>query len=720
MDSRQLAVEQVVVEYFGTRSDTELRRGSAGTYLLALLSPEARAQFGGREHQVLTFDAETSFQHPDWDLINTTHPYLDVIRNDLASHADEDPRISEAYCPAQPISAAGRITLPHGEIMGPVEKLEADRQYHPYFVLTYKVIIETDERQDYLIRRCFDGLSGASRKEAIAHLVRLPLVNGRPKTVKASSQLADLEQVLRRGQHEIETLARAEIAALSAQSAEQLAREKLRLEQHCQSQLELTSKRDEEGRRRLRETLKKEIEDFERKYACRSRAALISILLLWTPVIRYRISAASKRSSFLVEGFSYDAILDLLVAEPCKTCGNRERFSLCCTGKHVACGETTCSQIANCSACGDPYCSEHGRGCSHCGLPTCFADQAECGYGSHTRDSGFCPSCRKASFEERVICLGCAVQCDLCGRAFPNKLILTCSIGDERFCSDHKRSVDGSVCSECRKPACKRHARDTADGRWACVPHSREASCCGRVFGHSQLVPCVEDETELLCSDHRLSCVLCKKAICQKHAKRSWQKEPLCSNDARPCVQCDRQASRIYRRDALRPCVICRGLACGDHVRKCDICQVSAFCKAHESDQPACVSCGRASCGAKSCSASSSTCKLCGISYCRHCVEGSGVCTTCAHPARENRISPSVPLLQAVAAMAHQELSKTAQVMLKSLKECSASASQNRTYRVVVIDYRPSPWLLWKKSKRLRLVVAHENTLHRVGLENVG
>lgn len=717
MDSRQLAVEQVVVEYFGARSDTDIRRGVAGTYLLTLLSPEARGQFGGRQDQVLTFDAETAFHHPGWDLINATHPYLDVIRNDIASHADEDPRISEAFFPSQPINAAGGVALPHGDIDGPISRMEADCGYHPYFVLTYKVVVETDERQDYLLRTCFDGLSGQARKEAIAHLARLPLVNGRPDAVKKSSMLTDLGQVLRQGQHEIELLVRAEVTALAAQGAEQLAREKLRLEQHCQSELELTSKRDEDGRRKLKETLKKEIEDFERKYACRSRATLISILLLWAPVVRYRITAAAKRSTFLVEGFSYDAILDLLVAEPCKRCGNRERFRLCCAGKHVTCGKTGCAGVISCHSCGDSYCSEHGRGCSHCNLPTCYADQTACAYGPHTTDSGFCSSCRKTSFEDRVICLGCAVQCELCGREFPETLVLTCSIGGERFCSQHKRNVDGSICSECGKPTCRRHARDTADGRWACVPHSSAAHCCGRVFGRSQLIQCVEDESELLCLDHHLACVVCKKAICQKHVIRSWRDEPLCNNDARSCVQC---GSRVYRKDALQPCVICRGLACADHVRKCDICRVTTFCKVHESGQPACASCGRVSCGTKACSAASAACKLCGISYCRHCSGRDGVCNTCAHTEPEARIGPAVPLLQSVAAMADQELSKTARVMLKSLKECSVSASQNQTYRVVVVDYRPNRWLVWKKSKRLRLVVTREHTVHSVGLENAG
>jgi hypothetical protein len=70
--------------------------------------------------------------------------------------------------------------------------------------------------------------------------------------------------------------------------------------------------------------------------------------------------------------------------------------------------------------------------------------------------------------------------------------------------------------------------------------------------------------------------------------------------------------------------------------------------------------------------------------------------------------------------MEQRELSETAQVMLKSLKECSALASQNQTYRVVVIDYRPNRWLFWKKEKRLRLVVTRDNRVHSVRLESGG
>src|SRR5205814_1674505 len=99
------------------------------------------------------------------------------------------------------------------------------------------------------------------------HLARLPLVSGNPNSSKMPSTLSDLGQVVLRGQKEIEALVRLEMTALAGECAEQLARERNRLEQHYQCQLEKVSKRDEESRQRLKEMLNKEIEDFERKYS---------------------------------------------------------------------------------------------------------------------------------------------------------------------------------------------------------------------------------------------------------------------------------------------------------------------------------------------------------------------------------------------------------------------------------------------------------------------
>lgn len=714
---RQLAIEEVVLAYFGTRPDIELRPGEAGTHRVTLVSQEARAQFGGRREQILTFDAEQAFQHPDWELINATHPYLDVIRNDLTSDATEDPRICEAFCPAQTIGDAGRLALPHADLTGLVTGLVANCEHHPYYALTYKVIIETDERQDYLLRFCFDGFSGLPEHDAVTQLECLPLVSGRPDVVPRKVALADLASVIRVGHSEVESRVRAEVSALAAQCAEQLEQEKQRLEQHCLSQLELTSKRDEDGRQRLKDTLKKEIEDFERKYSCRSRASLASVLLIWTPVLKYQIKATSKRSSFAVEGFRYDALLDRLITEPCKRCGNMRRFSVCSAGKHVACGDAACTLFATCATCGDPYCQAHGYGCSHCGIPTCSADHTRCSYGRHEPDADFCPKCVKSSFEGRAICLGCAHGCELCGRDFPENLLLTCNLGGERFCAQHDQDADGAKCSECGKPACKRHGAATANGLWTCQPHAATATCCGLLFGHSHLSPCVDDLQERLCVDHSKSCALCRKPICSNHLISSWQNEPLCSKDARSCVQCDKARPRIYRRDSVYHCMVCNGLACADHIGTCAICQVSAFCKAHEPEQPNCASCGRISCGINGCGAATVACKLCGMAYCRHCVSRTGVCGACSHQEPIGRISPTVPLLESVASMTYPELNKAAQVMLKSLRECSATVGQNQTYRVVVIRYTPSRLLFWKKSVQLRLVVRPETTVERVALE---
>ena len=717
VDTRQFGIEKLIVEYFQTRPDTELKRAAEGAYTLRLLSSESRSQFGGKEELCLTFDADQAFHHPDWELINATHPYLDVIRNDLTSQT-EDPRLSEAYFSPQPVSPTGGMKLPHVELDGPVSTVDFNTDYYPYFVLAYKVIFETDERQDYILHVCFDARTGEGLHEVAGHLARLPLRDGRPPSISNRRGLADLGQVLKQGRTEIDARVRREVAAITSQYAEQLAKEKDRLDQHYKSEIELTSKRDEDGRRKLRENLRKEIEDFERKYACRSRASLVSTLLLWAPILHYEIGATSKRSGFVVDEFSYESCTDSVVGNACPKCGNRERFRLCCAGKHAVCGDISCTASAACSVCGDSYCPVHGRECSHCHEPSCVADHAACSYGKHSPDSRFCTRCIRSSFEEKIICAGCSERCDLCARTFPRELVLSCSVGAERFCYGHDRDPDGDFCAECRNPVCNVHGRETNDGVWTCIQHSHAASCCGRVFGDSRLIGCVEDGSELLCPHHRLSCAVCSLAICQRHAVRSWQGEPLCSKDKGQCVRCHPQPKpRIHRRDRLQSCVICHGPVCPEHIQKCPVCKTNVFCAVHQDTQPACESCGRVSCTTKGCSPNSSKCTLCGRGYCRHCTTKSGICTTCASAERLIPVTRAVPLLAKAAAMPDEQLKKTAQIMLKAIKECSVLSSDNRTYRVVVIQYQPSRWLFWQKKRRIRVVATLRDEVVAARLE---
>ena len=717
MDTRQSSLERLVVDYCRSRKDIQIHRAAKGSYGLRLNSAEAKSQFGGKDELILTFSVDDAFRHPEWELINATHPILDTIRNVLTSE-DDDPRISEAFFPPFPLSPDGDARPPYVEIIGPVTRFDFTTDYRPHFILAYKVVFESDERQDYVLQVCFDARTGERCDQAITHLARLPIVDGRPPSIPDRGNLADLAEVLKLGRTTIEARVRPEIASLTSQYADQLTKEKDRLKQYYESELQQISKRDEAGRQKLGENLKKEVEDFERKYTCRARASLVSVLLLWTPVLHYHVHAVSKKSNFIVDGFAYDACADKIFSDRCPKCENELRFCLCCSGKHAACGESSCTPMATCGVCGDTYCPVHGNDCSHCDQPTCSQDLEACSYGKHRKTVKFCPQCTHTSFEGKIICAECSEDCDLCLRTFPGTMVFSCSVGGERFCSGHERAPDGDLCSECHKPVCNLHGRETKEGVWACNQHTHAATCCGDVFGMSRLITCIEDESELLCPAHRLSCAVCSGAICQHHVVQSWQGEFLCGKDKGQCIQCDRHTDlRIHRRDHLQSCVVCHETVCAEHSQECAVCKSTVFCKEHHNSQAACESCGRASCGTNHCSTTSSVCKLCGMAYCRHCMTADGACTTCSHIEPLHDLKQVLPIVEAVPGLPSEELKKTSQTMLKSSNECSFGSSVNRTYTVFMIRHKPSPWLFWRKPKQMRMVVKRDGQIVSARLE---
>lgn len=718
MDLRQLQIEELVTQYFRSRPDVTWEVGSNGQFSLTLQSTHAITQFGGKEHVCVTFDADIKFQNPEWELINATHPYLEVIRNDLASTETEDPRLSEAHFSPQPIGPEGCITVPQINLAGPILNVGYEINYLPYFVLTYKVVFESDERQDYVLRLCFNARSGESRNDIVRHLTKLPLEEGRPSSVRERGHLFSLAEVLKRGRLEIEQRVRVEVVAIAGQFSEQLTKEKERLEKHYQRETDLTNKRDEVGRQRLSENLKKEIEDFEKKYAFRSRTYLISALLLWAPDLLYSIQASGSTAAFFVDGISYDSGADVVNFQICPECGNQRQFAICCAGRHAFCGLTDCGIRAVCVACGDLYCATHGDECSRCGASSCFMHRGQCAYGPHPATTGFCRSCLKLSFEKRIICGDCATKCELCSRTFPQDMVESCYVDNERFCFGHDQKVDGDFCSECTNPVCQKHARKVGDDDWACLNHSHEASCCHRVFGNSHLSSCVEDRSELLCEIHRLKCAVGAEAICENHVIKSWQGESLCAPHSASCVRCTEQSvQRVHRSDQLAQCVICLGKVCKEHHRGCDVCLRTRFCTAHEWEQPTCSSCSRVSCTANGCSVESSTCKLCKMSYCRHCLTSKGVCTTCANPDPGGRASVAFPLLEALRAERDEDLKKAAETMVKSFVKCSVLSSENHTYRIVRVHFKPSQWKVWQKEIKLRIVAKRDGGVVKALLE---
>lgn len=717
MDVRQLKIQDLVMEYFRTRTDTGLEPGLGGKFLLTLKSPAALAQFGGNDETTITFDEESAFQNPDWNLINATHPFLEVIRNDLASVETEDPRLTEAYFAPQPISPKGRVAVPGIEIDGPIVDVEYKNDYEPHFVLTYKVVFESDERQDYVLRLCFDARTCERRHIVVRQLRRLPLQNGRPESVDRGS-LHNIEEILLRGRVELELRVQSEVAATAEQISDRLTNERERLKKHYEGEISRTNKRDEDGRRRLRENLRKEIEDFEKKYTFRSRIYLTSVLLLWTPRLSYRLEAQARSRRFFVDGITYDAATDIVAFQKCERCGNKRRFVICCAGKHAFCGDSSCATKERCLTCSDLYCSLHGDRCSHCSEPCCFEHKKPCGYGSHPEDAGFCPRCLKSSFEQELICIDCATVCELCVRTFPRDLIASCHVGHEKFCLRHHNKPDGAFCSECGEPVCKKHGRETDDKKYACVSHSHEATCCHKVFGDSRLTTCVVDQAELLCDTHRIQCVVGHEATCEKHAVNSWQGESLCALHCDHCVRCNEESvSRIYRTDKLTECIICFGKVCTDHIERCQVCSAHEFCRTHRGELTACSSCSRISCASNECSVRSATCKLCKMSYCRHCLTKKGVCTTCSRPESTGRASQAFPLLEALSQTSDVSLQKASGVMMKSFTKCRVLTSENATYRVVVVHFKPSPWAFWQKEQQLRIVADHQGKVVKALLE---
>jgi len=157
VDSRQLELEELVGAYFRTRPDTDLVVTADGSLLLRLTSAQSRDQFGGKAEVRLTCDPDQAFDHPDWQLLSATHPYLDFIRNDLSSEA-ADPGLAEAHIQPQPLTPWGELFPPFVTIDGPLSEITVSVANHPYYVLTYKTVFQTDERQDYIIRLCFDAV----------------------------------------------------------------------------------------------------------------------------------------------------------------------------------------------------------------------------------------------------------------------------------------------------------------------------------------------------------------------------------------------------------------------------------------------------------------------------------------------------------------------------------------------------------------------------------
>ena len=423
MDPKQVSIEQLVVSYFQQRGDTPIRFESEGRYHLQLESESAQLFFGRgqKTEMMLTFNSDVAYNHPNSELITANHAFLDVIRNELESREDQDPRISEAFIPANVLSPDGQIETPTISVHGRNTKVAYRIRYWPSILFTYKILYETDSVIENIVRHCLDADTGAVRSDLLLQLHEELWQPGSP-TGNRPMLLLKPEHILQTSRQEIEKLVNIDLSAINDKQRVELENEKQRLFEHFNNECKNISEDSEEGRQiieQLQINRDREIQEFERRLSSRATIKLLSMLLLWWPIVEYKITAATAHGSFDIDGIRYNSRVRKTEFKRCERCGNEQKYSICDSGKHVCCAGECNDIISECAFCHDHYCQEHGGLCRECGLQVCAEDRSSCKYGKHLSQDFFCPQCYRKSFEDEVICVQCAQSCEKCERIFP-------------------------------------------------------------------------------------------------------------------------------------------------------------------------------------------------------------------------------------------------------------------------------------------------------------
>lgn len=776
MDLKQEQIESLVVDYFRQRMDAEVRPISGGVYDVQLNSQIAQADFHGKHNLSLIFDGERAYENPESELVTSTHPYLDVIRNDLERNPEEDVRLAEGHITAQLISPEGLPVVPELIFFHQTGRLDFDINYHPTLVLTYRIDYETDERSENMVRLCYDATTGGPQHQLVPRLRSLYPRGGLPP-VEVKDKTVDVAVIIEAARREIESRVSLDTQEISVQLQRQLEQEKKRLEDHYNSELELA--RDDVTRQQIVENRTKDIGEQERKLTCRVQVQLISALRLWWPIVNYRLTIPSRHGNFDVAGIRYDLKTEQTHFAKCKNCENGTRFNICVAAKHVVCGVCE-NSVSKCFSCDEDYCPHHGGPCGSCSKPSCLHDRQKCNYGSHSSDDLFCSDCLEKSFEGHPLCAECRDVCDFCERPFPHELIAECRLGKERVCQGHDSSADGLRCAECQQIVCPDHAVQTTDKTWACKDHVGVATCCRQTFGLSRLSRCTVDHSEELCPTHRVRCSDCREPVCDDHSSpltdrpgefvcdncrhicktcgpvkayvsadllgcqacekevcefHRWVcvvgnevvcdlhhqisviKESLCLTHAGHCVQCG--PALAHRGDSLRLCAVCKGKVCERDRFGCPTCKVKVLCHVHQPRQPTCAGCGRLSCG-DSCTSNSNVCVTCSVAYCRHCSGTKNRCVTCTALSKASPNEYMLRLLQKAPAMVKGDVETLINSIVKARRDqLTFYSGYNQTYQMLEVQYKPRWFEVWKKSQRLHLVATIHGELTKVTVRSL-
>lgn len=704
MEAKQTQLESLIVNYFRLRDDVDVRRIGAGAYHVELDSDIARIDFGGRSGRrdkiILVFDPNRAYEYPDSELITPSHPFLDIIRNDLERDPQADPRIADAHVRPQLISPAGELVAP--QLIFSEQCLTGDVgvSYRASLLIAYRVIYETDERIEQTVRLCYDAETAQPRHELIPFFDKRLLHDG-PPSGEHSLDLQQPHHILEAARREIEGRVKEDLAGLVRELYARFEEEQRRIDEHFAAQLSTLPARDTVARARLQSEQEKELGDLRRKLDHRCTIQLSSVLRVWWPEISYDLLFPGSHAPFALQPVTYDSARHRHSVEPCPRCGNWTRFDVCVAGKHLLCGDACHERIVHCSVCHDSACATHGGPCATCGQPVCQHDREHCAYGTHLAYSYHCPSCLIQSFERRPLCVTCAEKCPRCERDFPHELMAPCRVCTERICAGHNADPDGSVCTECGAVACRTHGMHTARDAWVCIDHASTGTCCTRVFGRSQLQECCVDRRERLCPEHNQTCAGCRGAVCETHRSPLFGRKHMvvCDSCRHSCELCGPE--RAYLASDLQTCAVC---------------ETTLYCSSHGSELPACAGCGRRSCGANGCSPAALECSGCGMSYCHHCLDN-GTCSACRSMQQVPVEGSWLQALSNLPKLLEQSYAEVLAPMLRSPKQLTLSAGTNRSYRVLVLDYTPRWFEVWRSGRRLRIILDQQGTPVRVKVE---
>jgi len=753
LETKQTQVENLVVNYFRQRSDTDIVYDNAGAYQVVLNSVSARQDFGGNERLSLVFEADRLAVNFDSELVTTTHPFLDVIRNDLESDQATDSRLSEAYVLLHLLGPDGRLVIPDLTFSGGQQRLQCKLRYTPTFILTYRIVYDTDQRSENITRLCYNADTGELQSTLLPKLESFYVASGHPSQTENTEKM-NLTHVLQAARLEVEKRILIDTKIIEHEISSRLMEDKERLESHYAAKMSELRPQDTVGRQQLEVRLEKDIQELENKYVCRVSIKLLSVLKLWWPVVDYTVNLSSRNGDLHLQGGQYDSQVGQTKFHECPVCGNHTSFDICVAGRHINCGGVCSQGLMECTTCHDSMCSEHGGPCDRCDQLVCENDREVCSYGEHTEGIYYCPECQARSFEDKPLCKDCLEYCGYCERPFAHEHMNTCRVGGERICLVHNSNPCGQICQECSQITCNTHGMRTAEQTWVCSDHGKTSSCCERVFALSRLEGCCVGNDEHLCPDHRFECIDCGKAVCeshsstlQKHAGKrvcnscrvacdlcpadlsyisrdlaqcvtcekivcadhhktcaacnrticeedvitSVSGESLCSTHAGQCDHCE-PGNAIHRKEHLKSCVICDASTCSDHHKRCQVCERTYICHLHLSELPQCASCGRVSCQTNGCNTETQVCQACGVAYCAHCFTKGGRCTTCAGLSKlkaSQANETAVSLLRKTHHIVTGETRELINQMLQYEANISVKGRKNNTYHIFIFHCNP-------------------------------